>query len=69
MTNDAPFCNKCITAMKRSTAFVNDRMTGKPDFIGDDEVCTVSPDVTTASLFPCWKCPACGHSIRIIIPK
>ena len=39
-----------------------DQMDGIPDFIGDDFVCTVSPN-GKADLVDCYKCPKCGYSV------
>jgi hypothetical protein len=39
-----------------------DRLSGMPDFIGDDVVCTLSPS-GKADLVDCYKCPGCGYSV------
>ena len=54
-------CKKCGATMKDGQALVN-RLTGIPDFIGDDTVCTVSAS-SKADIVDCLKCPECGYSV------
>ena len=54
-------CKECHMEMRMGKALV-DRLSGIPDFIGDDHVCTVSPN-GTADLVDCYKCPGCGYSV------
>ena len=36
-------------------------LSGIPDFLGDDEVCTISYSII-AEMIDCLKCPECGYS-------
>ena len=56
-------CKRCKTALKDGIA-LEENTSGVSDFIGDDEVCTVSPD-GTAYMIPCLKCPKCGTSYKL----
>ncbi len=53
-------CPRCKIEMTRGIA-LRENVSGIPDFIGDDTVCTMSPD-GTARLISCLKCPVCGLS-------
>ena len=54
-------CKRCEVEMILGKALV-DILSGIPDFIGDDFICTVSPS-GEAKLVDCLKCPNCGHSV------
>ena len=56
-------CGKCNVEMEKGQA-LQDKLDGTPDFIGDDEVCTVSPS-GKAKMIECLKCPECGYSVTI----
>lgn len=55
-------CQKCGGLMRTGQA-LEPIMSGKPDFIGDDFVCTMSP-TGKARLVSCIKCEACGWSVK-----
>jgi ssDNA-binding Zn-finger/Zn-ribbon topoisomerase 1 len=54
-------CKECKCEMVAGKALV-DKLSGIPDFIGDDYVCTVSAS-GKADLVDCLKCPECGYSV------
>lgn len=54
-------CKECKCEMTAGKALVN-KLTGIPDFVGDDYVCTVSHG-KEADLVDCLKCPECGFSV------
>ncbi|MGZ8158355.1 MAG: hypothetical protein ACXWT4_06055 [Methylobacter sp.] len=56
-------CKRCQGEMKPGKAIKN-TLTGIPDFIGDDHVCTVSPG-GPGKLIDCLKCPECGYSVTL----
>lgn len=58
-------CKKCNGAMKPSKAIVC-KLTGYPDFPGDNHACTVSPDPRQPELVDCFKCSTCGFSITSV---
>jgi hypothetical protein len=60
---DITKCKKCNGDMQEGHA-LQQNYSGKPDFIGSKEVCTMSPD-GTASLIKCLKCVDCGYSITM----
>lgn len=55
-------CKKCNGAMKPSKAIVC-KLTGYPDFPGDNYACTISPDPKQPELVDCLKCEKCGWSV------
>lgn len=55
-------CPDCECELIDGVALIN-KLTGIPDFIGDDYVCTVSPS-GEAELTGCLKCPLCGFSVH-----
>ena len=54
-------CKECNIDLEDGYA-LQDTLTGIPDFIGSNEVCTVSPG--NAKLVECKKCPLCGYSVK-----
>ena len=57
-------CPDCKCEMEVGVALRN-KLTGIPDFVGDDCVCTVSYG-KEADLIQCLKCPVCGHSKEML---
>ena len=58
---DVNKCRKCDGEMKKGIA-LKQNYSGQPDFIGSNDVCTVSPN-GTADIIYCRKCSQCGHSV------
>ena len=55
-------CKKCKGKMKKGIALEN-TVVGKPDFIGSNDVCTVSK-TGPPKMIKVWKCKKCGYSIK-----
>jgi len=56
-------CKRCNILMVKGKALEN-ILSGIPDFIGDTQVCTLSPSGKT-KLIDCLKCPECGYSVKV----
>lgn len=56
-------CRKCGGEMREGVA-MGQTVTGIPDFIGIDEVCTVSPG-GAGKVIDCMKCVKCGCSVTL----
>lgn len=54
-------CIRCQVPLVSGKALEN-TLVGYPDFLGDSDVCTVSPG-GPGKLIECLKCPKCGYSI------
>lgn len=54
-------CRKCGGEMRAGVA-MGQTVTGMPDLIGSDEVCTVSPG-GSGKIISCMKCVDCGWSV------
>lgn len=54
-------CKKCNGELKAGKAMAQ-TFTGKPDFIGDNHICTISAG-GAGKLIDCLKCVDCGWSM------
>lgn len=66
--HQVPVCRRCQVGMIKSKALVSTMVAGAPDFIDQDHTNTRSQTCSEGGpgkLVAVWKCPGCGHSIKV----